>query len=266
MEGSPVPEVRRIAVVSHGKPDTIGDALERLRRVSAEAGVEVVEDEDAEPDLAVVLGGDGTMLRALRTYLGTGVPVFGVNFGRVGFLTSSTRDELEESLTRVFAGDFRIAELSTLVVDVGGERHPAINDAVATSAWLGRMVELGWEIDGEDLGRQPCDGMICSTPSGSTAYNLSNGGPVLMWGIEAMAITFVAPHSLHARPLVVPHGLTVRITNRTSDVPVTVLADGHAIGELAPAASLEVGLGEERTRLALLPETTFLARYQEAFP
>ncbi|MBA2614278.1 MAG: NAD(+)/NADH kinase [Actinobacteria bacterium] len=266
MEKAASPEIGRVAVVTHGKPDTIGDALERLERAAANAGVEVVAAEDGRPDLAVVLGGDGTMLRALRSYLGTSVPVFGVNFGRVGFLTSLSRNELESGLSRVFAGDFQVVELSTLVVDVGGERHPAINDAVATSARLGRMVELGWGLGGEDLGRQPCDGMICATPSGSTAYNLSNGGPVLMWGLEAMAITFVAPHSLHARPLVVPHDLTVRITNRTSDVPVTVLADGHPIGELAPSAFLEVGIGEERSRLALLPEVTFFARYNEVFP
>ena len=259
------PAVRRIAVVTHGKPDTIGDALSRLERAAADADVEVV-GEDADPDLAVVLGGDGTMLRALRTYLGTGVAVFGINFGRVGFLTSARRDELVPALARVLAGDFQVSELSTIRVEVGGESHPAINDAVATSGRLGRMIELGWSIEGEDLGRQPCDGVICATPSGSTAYNLSNGGPVLMWGLDAMAITFVAPHSLHARPLVVPRGLTVRITNRTPDVSAAVLADGHQIGELEPGAHFAAGIGAERSRLALFPELTFFSRYHEAFP
>jgi NAD+ kinase len=257
--------VQRIAVVTHGKPETIGDARARLEQAAAAAGVEVVSD-GAEADLAVVLGGDGTMLRALHAYLGTPVPVFGVNFGRVGFLTSARRDELESALARVFAGEFRIVELSTLRVDVGGASHPAINDAVATSGRLGRMIELGWEVAGEDLGRQPCDGVICATPSGSTAYNLSNGGPVLMWELDAMAITFVAPHSLHARPLVVPHGQSVRITNRTADVPVVVLADGHPIGELEPGAQLEAGIGAERARLALLREVTFFARLHELLP
>ena len=206
------------------------------------------------------------MLRGLRTYLGTEVPVFGVNFGRVGFLTSTAAEELETGVARVFAGDYRVVDLCTLRVDVGGETHYAINDTVATSGRVGRMVELGWEVGGEDLGAQPCDGMICSTPSGSTAYNLSNGGPVLMWGIDAMAITFVAPHSLHARPLVVPRGPEVRITNRTAGVPVAVLADGHAIGELPPGAFLTVGLGGERCRLAHLPEMTFFARLHAVFP
>jgi NAD+ kinase len=262
----PARAVKRAAVVTHGKPETIGDAVARLERTARDAGVELVTKGDETPDVAIVLGGDGTMLRALRAYLGTAVPVFGVNFGRVGFLTSVEASALERGVRRVFAGDYRVVELCTLRVDVGGEAHPAINDAVAASARLGRMVELGWEIGGEDLGTQPCDGIICATPSGSTAYNLSNGGPVVMWGIDAMAITFVAPHSLHARPLVVPRGAVVRITNRTPDVPVAVLADGHPLGELPAGGSLEVGLGDERSRLAHLPEVTFFARLHDVFP
>ena len=258
--------VRRAAVVTHGKPEVIGDAVERLERAAEAAGVELVESETDRPDIAIVLGGDGTMLRALRAYLGTPVPVLGVKFGRVGFLTSVDGAELEEGVARVFAGDFRVVELCTLRVLVKDEVHAAVNDVVATHAPLGRMVELGWEIGGEDLGTQPCDGMICATPSGSTAYNLSNGGPVVMWGIDAMAITFVAPHSLHARPLVVPRGLVLRITNRTSDVPVAVLVDGHPVAELAPSEFLEAGLGEQRSRLALLPEVTFFTRYHNVFP
>jgi len=267
LESSPrsAEAVRRAAVVPHGKPETVGDAVERLERVAAEAGVELVEA-DAAPDIAIVLGGDGTMLRALRTFLGTGVPVFGVNFGRVGFLTSVEDSSLEEGAARVFAGDYRVVPLATVRVDVGGESHPAINDAVATSGRLGRMIELGWDVGGEDLGDQPCDGVICATPSGSTAYNLSSGGPVLMWGLDAMAISFVAPHSLQARPLVVPRGLVLGIVNRTDDVPVAVLADGHRIGELAPGERLEVGLGEQPSLLALLPEVTFFTRYHEVFP
>ncbi len=140
-----------------------------------------------------MLGGDGTMLRALARFLGTGIPVVGVNFGRVGFLSAVARADLETGLARVFAGGYEVVELPTIEVVLAGERHVAVNDVVVTSASLGRMVELEWAVGGEPLGRVPCDGVICSTPSGSTAYNLSNGGPVLVWGIDAMAITFVAP-------------------------------------------------------------------------
>ena len=128
------------------------------------------------------------------------------------------------------------------------------------------MVELEWAVGGEDLGRQPCDGVICATPSGSTAYNLSNGGPVLVWGIDALTVTFVAPHSLHARPLVVPRGRDVVICNRTADVPAVVLVDGHHTGQVEPLeGTVVVRLGAEHSLLATLPEATFVRRYRQSF-
>jgi NAD+ kinase len=257
--------VSRIAVFTHGRPDTTAEALTRAEACARAAGVEVV-GADAEADLVVALGGDGTMLRALRATLGTGTPVFGVKYGRVGFLTSVGGDRLEEALERVFAGDYRVVDLSTLSARTASAPRVAVNDVVVTSSQPGRMVELGWELGGEHLGSQPCDGMICCTPSGSTAYNLSNGGPVMMWGLEAMAMTFVAPHSLHARPLVVPKGLDLTVTNRSAEHAVTVLVDGHAVGDLGRDDSLSIGLGDETTRLALLPEVTFFSRYREVFP
>ena len=227
-----MPSVKRAAVVTHDGEGT-GDALVRLRAVAAAAGVELVEREDdpVAPDLAIVLGGDGTMLRALTRFLGSGVPVLGVNYGRVGFLTAIQADELESGVARAFAGDFKTIELSTVDVTVGGEERVAVNDVVVAGGTLGRMIELSYAIGGEELGQQPCDGLICATPTGSTAYNLSNGGPVLVWGIDAMVpVTFVAPHATHARPLVVPRGRDLVIVNRTRyELPdATVLVDGHA--------------------------------------
>ncbi len=264
----PASEARRIskiAVYTHGRPSTTADALPRAEKCARVAGVEIVPADARDADLILALGGDGTMLRALRATLGSGVPVFGVKYGRVGFLTSVDGDRLEESLTRVFAGDYRVVELSTLMATTESGSHAAVNDVVITSSEPGRMVELGWEIGGENLGSQPCDGIICCTPSGSTAYNLSNGGPVMMWGLEAMAMTFVAPHSLHARPLVVPRGLDLSVANRSAEHSVTVLVDGRGVGELGRGGSLSVGLGEETCRLALLPDVTFFSRYNEVF-
>src|SRR5205823_3328237 len=154
---------------------------------------------------------------------------------------------------RVFRGEFRVIELPTLEVELDARRSVAVNDVVAASSIIGRMIELSWSIGGEDLGNLPCDGIICASPPGSTAYNLSNGGPVLVWGLDAMAVTFIAPHSLDARPIVVPRELDLVITNRTADVPVTVLADGHAFGEIPPAGRATVRLGEEFSLLAMLP-------------
>ena len=216
-------------------------------------------------DIAIVLGGDGTMLRALARFLGTAVPVIGVNFGRVGFLSAIPRAELEAGLARVFAGEYEVIELPTLDVEVGEQRQVAVNDLVVTSGTLGRMVELDWCVGGEELGRQPCDGVILSTPSGSTAYNLSNGGPVLVWGLDALVLTFIAAHSLHARPLVVPRGRDVIVWNRTADVEVAVLVDGHRVADVAVGGRIVGRLGAGRSLLATLPEVTFLSRYGRTF-
>jgi NAD+ kinase len=220
--------VRTAAVVTHGHREAIGEALERLERVAAKGGVELLYPEDeaqkhdrtpdgdlGAADLVVVLGGDGTMLRALKRSLGSG--------------------------------------------------PPAVNDVVVASSIIGRMIELGWSIGGEDLGALPCDGVICSTPSGSTGYNLSNGGPVLVWGLDAQTVTFIAAHSLHARPLVVARGSDVKIENRTRDVPAQVLVDGRPVTQLAGGEQVVARLGAERTRLAHLPEATFFRRYRQTF-
>jgi NAD+ kinase len=270
--------VQRAAVVTHGKPGTIGAALARLSTVAREAGVELLVDEDeaakhelsaadepAGADIVIVLGGDGTMLRALARFLGTGVPVIGVNFGQVGFLSSIQRPELETGLARVFSGDYQVVELPTLDVVVGGEHRVAVNDLVVSSGVVGRMSQLEWAIGGEPLGRRGCDGVVCSTPSGSTGYNFSNGGPVLVWGLDAMSVTFVAPHSLNARPLVVARGSDLIVWNRTPDVPATVLVDGHRVADLAPGERVLARMGEQRSLLATLPEVTFFSRYSRTF-
>jgi NAD+ kinase len=280
--GSTTPSARtvtRAAVLTHGNPGQIGAALARLQSVAREHRVELLAGADeaakhglpahehdlASADVAIVLGGDGTMLRALTRFLGAGVPVIGVNYGRVGFLSSIQRTELETGLARVFAGEYEVVELATLEVEWDGERRVAVNDVVVASGVLGRMVELEWSIGGEGLGSVPCDGVICSTPSGSTAYNLSNGGPVLVWGLDAMAITFVAPHALDVRPFVVPRGRDVRVWNRTRDVPIAVLADGHRVADAPPGGRVVVRLGPERSLLATLPEATFVRRYRASF-
>ena len=277
---SPKPRaVKRAAVVTHGKAQTIGPALARLAIVAREAEVELLMGEEeaekhgldpdagdpTEVDIAIVLGGDGTMLRALARFLGTDVPVIGVNFGRIGFLSSITRDGLEAGLARVFAGEYRVEQLPTLEVEVGEEQRVAVNDLVVTSAVVGRMIQLEWAVGGEALGRLGCDGVVCATPPGSTGYNFSNGGPVLVWGLDAMSVTFVAPHSLNARPLVVPRGAELLVWNRTPDVPATVLVDGHNVSDLPPGGRVVARVGAQRSLLATLPEVTFFSRYRRAF-
>jgi NAD+ kinase len=255
--------VSTAAVVTHDRVD-VAEAVERVRGVAERVGISLVDD-PREAEIVVALGGDGTMLRTLAQLLGSNVPVIGVNFGRVGFLASIRPDDLERNLERVFAGEYVVVELSTLEVRLNGDRHVAVNDVVATSSTLGRMVELAWAVGGEDLGVVPCDGIICSTPTGSTAYNLSNGGPVLVRSLDAMAVTFIAPHSLDARPLVVPRGLEVTLHNATLDVSLALLVDGHRVSEVPADGEVAVYLCNQRSLLATLPETTFFSRYRETF-
>jgi NAD+ kinase len=257
-----MPSVERAAVVTIDR-DGIDDALMRLHAVAERCSVEIVEGDDV--DVAIVLGGDGTMLRALGRFLGKGVPVIGVNFGRVGFLTAIAAEALEAGVERVFAGEYRTVELSTLEATVGGTTKVAVNDVVVAGGTLGRMIELGYSIGGEDLGSQPCDGLICATPTGSTAYNLSNGGPVLVWGLDALVLTFVAPHALVIRPLVVARGPEVTITNLTTDLDTTVLVDGQPVGGLAAGEQAVIRVGAQHSLLATLPEATFFSRYAATF-
>ena len=252
----------RVAVVTHGRPDRIGDALERLGRVCAEHGAEIVDDADAE--LAVVLGGDGTTLRALHRFLGTPVPCLGVNFGRVGFLTSVDGAHLEdgrgEGADRPLRGG-RAAD--------AGRTRTARRSASTTSSCpagcLGRMVILRWFVDGAPMGELGCDGAILATPTGSTAYNLSAGGPVMAWGTDAFVISFVSPHSLHARSMVLGRGHLVEIDNATVDVPINVIVDGHSMREVPPGGRVAVRLGDEWARLARIEGTSFFSRYRETF-
>jgi NAD+ kinase len=257
-----MPRVERASVATIER-DGVDDALARLRAVAERCGVELTDGDDA--DIAIVLGGDGTMLRALGRFRGTGVPAVGVNYGRVGFLTAIPADDLEDGLQRVFAGDYRTIELSTLEVTVNGETRTAVNDVVVAGGTLGRMIEVGYAIGGEELGSQPCDGLICATPAGSTAYNLSNGGPVLVWGLDAMVLTFVAPHAIHIRPLVVPRGPDVVITNLTTGLETSVLVDGQQIATLGSGERAVVRVGAQPSLLATLPEVTFFSRYAANF-
>jgi NAD+ kinase len=237
------------------------NAIARVQEIARSAGVEITQD---DPELVVVLGGDGTMLRAFHEFLGR-APVIGVNFGRFGFLASMQPDELEEGLRRAFAGEYVVLELPTLDYEQSGKRTVAVNDVVVGSGSPGRLVELEWAIGGEALGIVPSDAIIAATPSGSTAYNLSNNGPVLMWGIDAMAVSFVAPHSLHARPLVVPRGRDVVVTNRAADIPLVLIADGQRVGEVTPDDGVTIRLGDANILLATLPDVTFLTRFRSAF-
>ena len=152
------------------------------------------------------MGGDGTILTALREYVDTRVPVFAVNFGEVGFLATLDPEGLDADFDRAFSGDFETLELQGITVARPEGTWTAMNDISVHRKPGFRVADLGYALTGEEIGRVRCDGLVVSTPQGSTGYNLANGGPVLAWGVAGFVVSFIAPHSLTARALVVAPG------------------------------------------------------------
>ncbi len=255
--------VERISLFTHGRPERIGDAATRVERLAERLGIAVVDP--AEADMIVVLGGDGTMLRALQTALPTEAICIGVNFGRVGFLTSIPAEGLEGGLERAFRGEYEELRLPTIIGDDGTQETTGINDLVLTSGLIGRMSLVEWCVDGQSLGELGCDGVILATSTGSTAYNLSAGGPVLAWGLDGYVVSFISPHSLHARSMVLGRPHRVELHNRSVDVPLQIILDGHAVGEIPPGGRFVVQMGHAFARLARLQDISFFTRYRQTF-
>ena len=219
----------------------------------------------ADVDLCFALGGDGTILTALRRYAGTGVPVFGVNYGEVGFLATIDPNGLAQDFARAFAGDFDTIQLPTISVGRPEGNWSALNDiSVHRKAGL-RVADLAYALAGEEIGRVRCDGLVVATPQGSTGYNLANGGPVLAWGVEGFVVSFIAPHSLTARALVVAPADELTINNASREEPVEVHVDGRPTVELPPGEDIHVEFGREHGTLAQLPGASFYHRLRERF-
>jgi NAD+ kinase len=275
------PDVRRILLVTHGDPMVTAATLPALAAALAARDVELVLSEDEvakhpelqpisvdrpdDVDLILVLGGDGTMLRALHRVIDRPVACVGVNYGTFGFLTTMRANEMLDRLPDVLGGGLEVVELPTVAVETPDGRFIAINDVLVTADQLGRMAVLEWAVNGVDLGHRGCDGILVSTPAGSTGYNLSAGGSVIEWGVDAVVVTFVAPHSLDGRPLILGRGHEVRIVSRTRDVGSRVVVDGHAQAHLAKGETAVIRMAPERARLAILPDRPFLSRYRDKF-
>jgi NAD+ kinase len=275
--------VKTAALITHTRPPATTEAVELAVRLAREAGwrlvageeelakhdgaamgIELAED-DTRPDLALVLGGDGSILRALRCFANTGVPVFGVNFGTVGFLAAVERDAAADGIQRAFAGEIETIELPGLEVAVEGATGLGFNDVTVSRRPHDRVAELSYRIAGEEVGHVRCDGLVAATPAGSTGYNLANQGPILAWGVKGYVVSYIAPHSLTARALVVAPGDVLHVGNADEREPVDVAIDGDHLGDLAAGAALEVRFIEGVGTLAQLPGTSFYQRIREKF-
>ena len=242
------------------------DAQETAKHgLQAADGIELDSDRRADVDLCMVMGGDGTILTALREYAGTGVPVFAVNFGEVGFLATVDPDGLAAHFDRAFAGDFERLELPTIAVGRPEGTWTAMNDISVHRKPGHRVADLAYGLAGEEIGRVRCDGLVVATPQGSTGYNLANGGPVMAWGVEGYVVSFVAPHSLTARALVIAPGDLLTVNNASREEPVEVHVDGRPSCELPPGEDLHVDFAASHGTLAQLPGASFYHRLRERF-
>ncbi|HWK29664.1 MAG TPA: NAD(+)/NADH kinase [Solirubrobacter sp.] len=277
--------VTSAAVVTHRRPGETAAAVRELlaaaraRRITLRFTPDEADKHGLEPgpflqvvpelpddiELCVVLGGDGTILTALRRYAGTGVPVFAVNYGEVGFLATIDPNGLAADFDRAFAGEFDTIELPSISAGRPEGTWNAFNDvSVHRKAGL-RVADLAYALAGEEIGRVRCDGLVVATPQGSTGYNLANGGPVLAWGVEGFVVSFIAPHSLTARALVVAPSDELTINNASRDEPVEVHVDGRPTLELSPGEDVHVEFGLTHGTLAQLPGATFYHRLRERF-
>jgi NAD+ kinase len=216
----------------------------------------------SESDLVVVLGGDGTLLAAARLLQNREVPILPVNLGALGFMTSVTLDELYPLLEQTLAGEHRVSERMVLQAEVVRDgstiqAQRALNDAVVNQAALARLMEFHVHVDGSHVGRYRADGLIIATPTGSTAYSLAAGGPILHPDIHAFVITPICPHMLTNRPLVVPDSSRIEVTFTHGDEPVHVTLDGQVGWQLERDDRVVITKSPNRVLLVQPPSKSY---------
>jgi len=273
---------RRIGLVGRQPDSQLEDILRRVLAFSGERGLDLVPDpalcigplkaleplrDPAGIDLLVTLGGDGTLLRGVRQVVGHNVPVLGGNLGRLGFLTSVRPPDLEDALSKALAGEAYLDPRFTLegrIINGDGAQGPrlwALNDLVLHKGGAARVTRLDLEVgrDGklEEVGSFSADGVIVATPTGSTAYSLSAGGPIIAPTMDCIVVTPISPHTMAMRPLVLPDHvrLTIRPLERYDDLVVT--ADGQVAYSVGPGDRVEVEKGAERVSLVRFQGQTF---------
>jgi NAD+ kinase len=283
--GGAVNPVRIATVLTHRRPAETAPAIQMLLAIARDAGAVLRLDPDEtrkhglEPapglelnapvrpdvDICFALGGDGTVLSGLRSYAGTGVPVFGINYGEIGFLATVDRDVAEEGLRLAFAGEFEVLALPGIRISGSAGEWLAINDVSMHRQQGNRVADLEYAVGDDEVGRVRCDGLAIATPAGSTGYNLANGGPVMAWGVEGFVVSFIAPHSLTARALVVAPTDVLAVHNRSQDESVDVTVDGRPVCALSPGEKIEARFVQHQGSLAQVAGTTFYQRLREKF-
>ncbi|MDS1269493.1 NAD kinase [Lipingzhangella sp. LS1_29] len=247
-----------------------GIDLKPVEPVPTGAGASVADG----VELVMVLGGDGTLLRAAEMVRGSGAPLLGVNLGHIGFLAEAEREDITATVHSVVDQDYNVEERMTLDVVVynGGRSHDtptartwALNEATLEKAAARRMLEMVLEVDGRPLSRWGCDGVVCATPTGSTAHAFSAGGPIVWPEVEAMLVVPIAAHALFAGPFVISPSRTVALEVLPDTADGVLWCDGRRMVELPAGARIEVSRGEMPVRLARLRTAAFTDRLVAKF-
>lgn len=272
-------ELKTIGIVSKPKKDSVCAVVPDLLAWCKKKKIEALIDEETagclispdgvprkdipgKVDLLIVLGGDGTLLAAGRLIRDFSIPVLAVNLGSLGFLTDITTDELYGLLEDILAGRHTVEPryLLEACIHRGGQevtRYTAVNDIVLHKTSPARIVDFELSLDGSFVSRLRADGLIISSPTGSTAYSLSAGGPVVLPTADAIIITPIAPHMLNSRPLVIPSSSKVEVKFTYRGEPIYLTADGQVGEELRPDDSVTVIKGDQSMNLIQSPHRDF---------
>lgn len=266
--------MERIGLLVHGSREDAVKSAEQAAAFLTAAGVAVYAEEDAAqrlagavapfsrmtcpPDAVLTLGGDGTLLRGAQYACRWNAPLLGINLGHLGFLAEAEPDTLQTALSRLLDGDYTLEERSMLAVDGPAGRYLALNDVVLSRGDCARLIAVETLVDGESSGRCVADGLIVATPTGSTGYSLSAGGPIIAPGVDCMVITPICAHSLQHRPAVVPGNAHVRLLMQEGgDCRATLQVDGQSCGTVRGGEAVDIVRAAAGVRLIRLKPAQF---------
>ena len=272
---------KRVGLVARSGSELVLDSLRRVQRLLRARDIEIVMEDTAHAllgdqlgpyysqdemaglcDLVIAVGGDGNILGAARTFAPRGVPILGVNRGRLGFLADISPDDIDVKLSQVLAGDYTVEEHFLLEGEVsinGNKEVPcALNEVLIHSAQMPRMLEFDLYVDGAFVYNQNSDGLIISSPTGSTAYSLSAGGPIMHPSLDAIVLVPMFPHSLNSRPLVIPGGAEIKIVVGSHiGTNAKISFDSQLEFEIEPGESLLVRKKQAKLKLIHPPGHNF---------
>ncbi len=266
--------VNSVGVIANSTKDRAPDYVSKLAQWLSDRGVKVFFAEEiaskinkpgtpgkdliSAVDMLVVFGGDGTLLMAARLAMESDAPILGINMGGFGFMTVVNLDEMISAMELILEGQYSTTERMMLSVSVEGVHYPALNDVVINRGSLSRMVNLETFVDGRYLSTFKADGLIISTPTGSTAYSLSSGGPIVLPGLDSIIINPICPHTLTNRPLVLPPDSSIEVIVWAKEGKASVTLDGQDLFILKSGDKVEIKKSKRHIKLIDSPHRDYL--------